>query len=196
MYTVSPHATRKHCDPFYRFSVLLSFFSECRNIRSKRHSLHALLSVTSLQKFPVLLYHTKPPENREKKKTTFPGFIFILHTLSYWEGIQTRALVGFVSDNNCTFWITLAACLLFGQESAVFERRKKKNFSTKKSYLFPMINTRGNSGFALRILSTHPLTYFVCGRHNWLMTSCIEVACQQSWCKSRNAAAWDPCGFC
>lgn len=34
--------------------------------------------------------------------------------------------------------------------------------------------------------------YFVCGRHKWLMTSCIEVACQQSWFKSRSATARNP----
>lgn len=110
------------------------------------------------------------------------GFILVLCALSYWESIHLKALVGFLSDNNCTFWVTLlqlhVCCLV-----------KKTVFSPKKVL---MLNTEGNAAFSLWILSTHPLTYFVCGRHKWLMTSCIEVACQQLWCKSRSAAARNP----
>lgn len=85
-----------------------------------------------------------------------------------------------MSDNNSTFWVTLPACLLLGQENTVFSLCRNISCQPK-----PSIPRKPQPG-----AFSCPLTRWriVCGRHKWLMTSCIEVACQQS----RRAAARSP----
>lgn len=97
-----------------------------------------------------------------------------------------------MSDNNLLSNFTPAACLLFGQENTVLSLQKT-NFSvfTKAIYQH-LISTQGNSASCLFVNSVHSLPYFTCGHHKWLMTSCIEVACQQLYWKSRSAAARNP----
>lgn len=198
MYTEFPTCYNITVWPILGFCVLVSFFfSEIETLGAR-------------DIFCILLYHVFTPDFlcyctilKPALRFTFTVAplkninklfsLFLLCGLLLREHSISDFLVRFLSDNNCTFWVTPAACLLFGQENTLFSLSQKDIFH--QSHIYSQWLTLREAlpcAFSLWILSTHPLTYFVCGCHKWLMTSCIEVACQQFWSKSRSAAARTP----